>query len=284
VFERYTEAARRVIFFARYEASQYGSPSIETEHLLLGLFREDKRLARAVLQGPGAAESIRKEIETQIVRGERISTSVEMPLSMESKRVLQYAGESAQQLGRRHVHPENLLLGILREEECMAARVLKGRCVGTDVIEQKIKQNVDSADSRAGPMSGPSAPTSKSFELQSSVKKLLEAWRTRNVEKVFDLFDDHGQFWDEKGDLHSGSDAKEALGIYLAAPNSEVESAVVKDMLFLAESSAGIIIAWPSSIVPDGGIRSRTHLIVSMRQDVGGWYAASAHMAALKIA
>ena len=47
MFERYTEKARRVIFFARYEASQFGSPYIETEHLLLGLLREDKALATA---------------------------------------------------------------------------------------------------------------------------------------------------------------------------------------------------------------------------------------------
>jgi len=60
VFERYTEKARRVIFFARYEASQYGSPYIETEHLLLGLMREDKALANRFLRQQGSIESIRK--------------------------------------------------------------------------------------------------------------------------------------------------------------------------------------------------------------------------------
>jgi len=50
MFERYTEKARRVIFFARYEASQFGSPYIETEHLLLGLLREDKQLANRFLR------------------------------------------------------------------------------------------------------------------------------------------------------------------------------------------------------------------------------------------
>jgi ATP-dependent Clp protease ATP-binding subunit ClpC len=76
MFERYTEKARRVIFFARYEASQYGSSSIESEHLLLGLMREDR--------APGShIESIRKEIEFHIKIRERISTSVEMRLSEE---------------------------------------------------------------------------------------------------------------------------------------------------------------------------------------------------------
>ena len=63
MFERYTEKARRVIFFARYEASQFGSPYIETEHLLLGLLREDKALTNRFLRSHASVESIRKQIE-----------------------------------------------------------------------------------------------------------------------------------------------------------------------------------------------------------------------------
>jgi ATP-dependent Clp protease ATP-binding subunit ClpC len=101
VFERYTEKARRVIFFARYEASQYGSPYIETEHLLLGLMREDKALANRFLRQQGSIESIRKEIEARITIRERISTSVEVPLSAECKRILNMAGEEAEARGHR---------------------------------------------------------------------------------------------------------------------------------------------------------------------------------------
>src|SRR5665213_2627832 len=111
VFERYTEKARRVIFFARYEASQYGSPYIETEHLLLGLMREDKALANRFLRSHGSIESIRKEIEQRITIRERISTSVEVPLSQESKRILNFATEEAERLGHRHVGTEHVLLG-----------------------------------------------------------------------------------------------------------------------------------------------------------------------------
>ena len=63
MFERYTEKARRVIFFARYEASQFGSPSIETEHLLLGLIREDKSLTNRFLRFNSSIDSIKKDIE-----------------------------------------------------------------------------------------------------------------------------------------------------------------------------------------------------------------------------
>src|SRR3984893_15459337 len=92
MFERYTEKARRVIFFARYEASQYGSPYIETEHLLLGLMRDDQALANCFLREEGSIESIRKEIEARITIREHISTSVEVPLSAECKRILNMAG------------------------------------------------------------------------------------------------------------------------------------------------------------------------------------------------
>ena len=79
MFERYTEKARRVIFFARYEASQFGSPYIETEHLLLGLLREDKALTNRFLRSHASVESIRKQIETHTTIREKVSTSVDLP-------------------------------------------------------------------------------------------------------------------------------------------------------------------------------------------------------------
>jgi ATP-dependent Clp protease ATP-binding subunit ClpC len=75
VFERYTEKARRVIFFARYEASRFGSPHIETEHLLLVLLREDKALARRLLHSASSVESIRKKIDEYPTVGEKFPTS-----------------------------------------------------------------------------------------------------------------------------------------------------------------------------------------------------------------
>ena len=88
MFELYTQKARRVIFFARYEASQYGSPYIETEHLLLGLLQENKTLLRWAVGRTLDEEKIRTEIESKITRRERISTSVEVPLSVDAKKVL----------------------------------------------------------------------------------------------------------------------------------------------------------------------------------------------------
>src|SRR2546429_738147 len=138
VFERYTEKARRVIFFARYEASQYGSPYIETEHLLLGLMREDKALANRFLRQQGSIESIRKEIEARITIRERISTSVEVPLSAECKRILNMAAEEAERLGHKHVGTEHLLLGILREEKCFGAEILMERGLRLSTLREEL--------------------------------------------------------------------------------------------------------------------------------------------------
>ncbi len=141
MFERYTEKARRVIFFARYEASQYGSPYIETEHLLLGLMREDKALANRFLRSHGSIESIRKEIEQRITIRERISTSVEVPLSQESKRILNFATEEAERLGHKHVGTEHLLLGILREEKCFGAEILQERGLRLSALREELARS-----------------------------------------------------------------------------------------------------------------------------------------------
>jgi len=126
MFERYTENARRVIFFARYEASQYGSPYIETEHLLLGIMRESKWLTMRVLP-EGSAQSIRAQIDASMGHRAKTSTTVDLPLSGEGKRVLAYAAEEAERLDHKHIGTEHLLLGLLREESGFAARILRER-------------------------------------------------------------------------------------------------------------------------------------------------------------
>jgi ATP-dependent Clp protease ATP-binding subunit ClpC len=141
MFERYTEKARRVIFFARYEASQFGSPYIETEHLLLGLLREDKALTNRFLRSHASVESIRKQIEGHTTIREKVSTSVDLPLSNECKRVLAYAAEEAERLSHRHIGTEHLLLGLLREEKCFAAEILHERGLRLSTIREELARS-----------------------------------------------------------------------------------------------------------------------------------------------
>src|SRR5438094_31477 len=141
MFERYTEKARRVIFFARYEASQFGSPYIETEHLLLGLLREDKALTNRFLRSHASVESIRKQIEGHTTIREKVSTSVDLPLSNECKRVLAYAAEEAERLSHKHIGTEHLLLGLLREEKCFAAEILHERGLRLSTIREELARS-----------------------------------------------------------------------------------------------------------------------------------------------
>lgn len=129
MFERYTEKARRVLFFARYEASHFGKHCIETEHILLGLLREDKPLAEAILKSKAGLDSIRSVIEAHTPNRSPLSASVDLPLSKESKRVLAYSGEEADRLRHRPIAPPHLLLGILRVPDCLAAQLLYKRQV-----------------------------------------------------------------------------------------------------------------------------------------------------------
>jgi len=140
MFERYTEKARRVIFFARYEASQFGSSYIETEHMLLGLLREDKALTHRFLVSVGSVESIRKQIEAHAATREKVfvSTSVDLPLSNESKRVLAYAAEEAERLAHKHIGTEHLFLGLLREENCFGAELLHERGVKLSAVREEL--------------------------------------------------------------------------------------------------------------------------------------------------
>jgi hypothetical protein len=138
MFERYTEKARRVVFFARFEASQYGSPYIETEHLLLGLLREDPALVKRFLGPANVAADIRAEIESLITRHERISTSVEVPLTNECKMALNLAGEESERLAQRHIGTEHLLLGMLRVEGSLAAKLLRKRGLNPEAIREQL--------------------------------------------------------------------------------------------------------------------------------------------------
>ena len=138
MFEQYTEKARRVIFFARYEASQFGSSYIETEHLLLGLLRENKALSNRFLPSDASAESIRKQIESRTTIREKVSTSVDMPLSNECKRVLEYAADEAALLSHKYIGTEHLLLGLLREQRCFAADILHERGLRLSTVREEL--------------------------------------------------------------------------------------------------------------------------------------------------
>jgi hypothetical protein len=119
MFERYTEGARRVIFFARWEAHQFGAGEIELEHLLLGFLRQTNFF------GEEAGKSIRDEIEQGLPRVEKTTTSVDMPVAAAAIRALAYAAEESERADHHHIGVEHLLLGLMRESKTIAALLEK---------------------------------------------------------------------------------------------------------------------------------------------------------------
>jgi hypothetical protein len=153
MLERFTEKARRAIFFARYEASQFGCSYIETEHLLLGVFREDQALASKFLASSSRLEVIRHAITERGKSGVTISTSVDLPLSRDSQRVLEYAAEESESMNHQHVGTPHLLLGLLREEKSFAAQLLGEQGLTLDSVREHVGQS-EPQSAAAVPMPG----------------------------------------------------------------------------------------------------------------------------------
>ena len=121
MFEKYNEKARRALFFARYEASKLGSRVIESEHILLGVLREGEEIVGEILNHFDVkADDLRREVEGERVFVERISSTAELPLSEEAKKILAYASHEAESMLHAAVGSEHLLIGILRVEDCLA--------------------------------------------------------------------------------------------------------------------------------------------------------------------
>jgi ATP-dependent Clp protease ATP-binding subunit ClpA len=152
MFERYTEKARRVIFFARYEASNYGSPFITNEHILLGLLREEKKIFEMLFSDYEKAARLEDQVRAQqekIAPKKKIPTSVDLPLDNPAKRTLAYAAEEAERLNDRHIGAEHLLLGLLRESS-PASEILTANGIGLDNTREKLR-----AESRPSPYTIP---------------------------------------------------------------------------------------------------------------------------------
>jgi ATP-dependent Clp protease ATP-binding subunit ClpC len=130
MFERYTEGARRTLFFARYEASQRGSLSIECEHVLVGLIRESKGpVARLLARFQVLPHTLLRDVDARTQLREKVPTSKEIPFSEDTKHCLEFARQEADGFRHSHIGTEHLFLGLLRADRSVAASILTGHGV-----------------------------------------------------------------------------------------------------------------------------------------------------------
>lgn len=124
MWQRFTERARKVVFYAQEEAQNFGEGYVSTEHLLLGLVREEDSTAASILRELGLSLSrVRAELEKQLPRGD-IGPSQDMTLTPRAKRVIDLAYDKARNLNHNFIGTEHLLLGLIREGDGLAGRVL----------------------------------------------------------------------------------------------------------------------------------------------------------------
>jgi ATP-dependent Clp protease ATP-binding subunit ClpC len=150
MFERYTESARRALFFSRSEESELNRRSIETEHLLLGVLRAGKGVtSRLLTDAKISYEPVRATLRADAA--EKIPTSVEIPFSEETKRILEHALEEADRRRHSYIGTEHLLLGLLHEDQSIAGRILSSYGMRLEAVREQLVSLMN--DTTAPPVS-----------------------------------------------------------------------------------------------------------------------------------
>lgn len=140
MWQRFTERARKVVFFAQEEAQKFGEGYVSTEHILLGLVRDDDSTAARVLERLGVKHGrIRTEIEKQLPSGDEILPQ-DMSLTPRAKRVIDLAYDEARKLKNNYIGTEHLLLGLIRERDGLAGSVLKKLGVELERARQAVRE------------------------------------------------------------------------------------------------------------------------------------------------
>lgn len=181
MWQRFTERARKVIFYAQEEAHRLGESQVSTEHLLLGLVRESDSVAARILDRLGVSlQRIRNEIERYATRGDA-RPSQEMSLTSRAKRVIDLAYDEARQLNNNYIGTEHLLLGLIREGEGLAARVLHKLGVDLERARREV-MNIQEHESHGTP--SPRSQRSRTPTLDEFGRDLTEMARQGKLDPV----------------------------------------------------------------------------------------------------
>ena len=170
MFERFTEKAIKVIMLAQEEARRLGHNFVGTEQVLLGLIGEGTGIAAKTLKSMGVnLKDARVEVEKIIGRGSGF-VAVEIPFTPRAKRVLELSWDEARQLGHNYIGTEHLLLGLIREGEGVAARVLENLGVDLNKIRSNVVKMLGDSKPTAGAGAGSGSSSSSSSSSASKVK------------------------------------------------------------------------------------------------------------------
>lgn len=180
MWQRFTERARKVVFYAQEEAHKFGEGYVSTEHLLLGLVREQDSVASRVLDKLGVSlQRVRGEVERQLPRGEA-KPAQEMTLTPRAKRVIDLAYDEARTLNNNYIGTEHLLLGLIREGDGLAGRVLAK--LGVDI--ERARREVMALQDSEAPAKTSSRSRSQTQTLDEFGRDLTEMARQEKLDPV----------------------------------------------------------------------------------------------------
>ena len=171
MFERFTERSRQVVVLAQDEARRLAHNYIGTEHLLLGLLREEEGLAARVLESFDiTVEDVRAQVARIVGQGDEVSTG-QIPFTPRSKKVLELALREGIELGHNYIGTEHILLGLVRENDGVAVRILRDLGAGAEKIRDEILRVLSGARGETG---GP-PPLSWEYAVRT-LEGLTETW------------------------------------------------------------------------------------------------------------
>ncbi len=186
MWQRFTERARKVVFYAQEEAQRFGEGYVSTEHLLLGLVRESDSVAARVLEKLGVSlNRIRSEVEKQLPRGDA-RPNQDMTLTPRAKRVIDLAYDEARNLNNNYIGTEHLLLGLIREGDGLAGRVLAKLGVELEKARREVMalQDNEAQTKSGGRSSSAPAGTTKTATLDEFGRDLTDLARDGKLDPV----------------------------------------------------------------------------------------------------
>jgi len=191
MFERFTDRARKVMALANQEAQRFNHDYIGTEHVLLGLVKEGSGVGANVLKNLGVdLRKVRLEVEKLVKSGPEMVTMGKLPQTPRAKRVIEYAIEEARNLNHNYVGTEHLLLGLLREQDGVAAQVLMNLGLKLEDVREEVLNLLgagvepEDASAMAGPADVKKGGKSKTPALDSFGRDLTELAREGKLDPV----------------------------------------------------------------------------------------------------
>jgi ATP-dependent Clp protease ATP-binding subunit ClpC len=189
MFERFTDQARRAVVFAREEARRLEYNYIGTEHLLLGLCRETDGIAAKALRSLDVSiDDVRTQVERLIGRG-RSAPIGRFPFNPRAKTVLELSMREALQLGHNYIGTEHLLLGLVREAESGAARLLAARGADLNAVRQEVARQLATG---AGDRAAAAKPSKEGLiaDIEALYEEIVRL--SREVHRLNELLRRHG--------------------------------------------------------------------------------------------